>query len=178
MKAMREAIPRLCRPSSGGPIPYPGRIIWISPPYLRPMSPKIYCIMNAVAATPLKASFVSRSSVPARRSNVARRVQATSQVSDEGFELMRKGVKVAAEETVLTPRYVKNIVDGRDNTVPRRISRRLCGAMNVWSRPPRPGRPASFSLPQRSISPLTASRSRSHAGSTPRTSMRWQTCSI
>lgn len=43
---------------------------------------------------------------PARRT-VARRVQASSQVSDEGFELMRKGVKVAADETILTPRYVR-----------------------------------------------------------------------
>eukprot|EP00889_Picochlorum_renovo_P006608 jgi/Picre1/33638/NNA_001118.t1 len=41
---------------------------------------------------------------PARRT-VARRVQASAQVSDEGFELMRKGVKVAAEETILTPRF-------------------------------------------------------------------------
>lgn len=41
-----------------------------------------------------------------RRALASRRVQASSQVSDEGFELMRKGVKVAADETILTPRYV------------------------------------------------------------------------
>jgi hypothetical protein len=43
-----------------------------------------------------------------RRALAARRVQATSQVSEEGFEMMRKGVKVAADETILTPRYVKS----------------------------------------------------------------------
>ena len=41
-----------------------------------------------------------------RRALAARRVQASSQVSEEGFEMMRKGVKVAADETILTPRYV------------------------------------------------------------------------
>jgi len=50
------------------------------------------------------AQSISRPS--ARRALIARRVQASSQVSEEGFELMRKGVKVAADETILTPRSV------------------------------------------------------------------------
>lgn len=59
--------------------------------------------MLAGSAKPCSQS-ISRPSP--RRALIARRVQASSQVSDEGFELMRKGVKVAAEETILTPRCV------------------------------------------------------------------------
>lgn len=57
----------------------------------------------SVRASPLVGSASSVNS-QARRARVA--VRASQAVSEEGFEMMRKGVKVAAEETVLTPRYV------------------------------------------------------------------------
>ena len=61
-------------------------------------------MMQTVRASPL----VSVQSVNSTRANARARVavRACQVVSEEGFEMMRKGVKVAAEETVLTPRYV------------------------------------------------------------------------
>jgi magnesium-protoporphyrin IX monomethyl ester (oxidative) cyclase len=56
----------------------------------------------SVRASPLVGSASSVNS-QARRARVA--VRASQAVSEEGFEMMRKGVKVAAEETVLTPRF-------------------------------------------------------------------------
>lgn len=72
-------------------------------------------MMNTVAQ--VQKSLLAGSTKPCaaqtvrpRRALAARRVHAASQqqVSDEGFELMRKGVKVAADETILTPRYVRS----------------------------------------------------------------------
>lgn len=56
----------------------------------------------SVRASPLVGSANSQALRP--RARVA--VRASQTVSQEGFEMMRKGVKVAADETVLTPRYV------------------------------------------------------------------------
>jgi hypothetical protein len=59
---------------------------------------------SPVVSATLVASTNRISAPKAHRARVA--VRASQAVSDEGFEMMRKGVKVAAEETVLTPRYV------------------------------------------------------------------------
>jgi hypothetical protein len=59
----------------------------------------------SVRASPLVGSANFANSRALRpRARVA--VRAAETVSEEGFEMMRKGVKVAADETVLTPRYV------------------------------------------------------------------------
>jgi len=59
---------------------------------------------SPVVSATLVASTNRISAPKAHRARVA--VRASQAVSEEGFEMMRKGVKVAAEETVLTPRYV------------------------------------------------------------------------
>lgn len=51
-----------------------------------------------------KAGAVRTSAV--RRAPMVVRATAAPEVDDMGFKLMRKGVKVAASETILTPRYV------------------------------------------------------------------------
>ena len=64
--------------------------------------------MQATAFTAGASLGVAR---PAARSSAARRATvqpvraaAAEQVDDLGFKMMRKGVKVAAKETILTPR--------------------------------------------------------------------------
>lgn len=60
-------------------------------------------VVYARRAGPVRTSAVRRAPM------IARAAAATEQgelVDEMGFKLMRKGVKVAANDTILTPRYV------------------------------------------------------------------------
>ena len=61
--------------------------------------------MSSKAATrPMRAAAASRPRVAVSRGRVVR-ARAAASTEDLGFKTMRDGVKVAADETLLTPRF-------------------------------------------------------------------------